>query len=143
MNFDEFAFWFYLACVLGQMLGADANCIDANVRYRLMRIADVQPIFDRIPADFFHAAVALAVPLRRANTWRHGSIPSSSARDTAAKQASAWATSAKQCYNSSIKRNAPDQILYQTAELVDDRASEVMSATSWSPKHKAIDSRNK
>jgi hypothetical protein len=57
------------------LLGASANCIDANVPYRLMRTADLAPILDRIPANFFLANIALAVALRRARGWRHGSIP--------------------------------------------------------------------
>lgn len=40
-----------------------------------MRTANLQPVMDRIPADFFLANVALAVLLRRASTWQHGSIP--------------------------------------------------------------------
>jgi glycosyltransferase involved in cell wall biosynthesis len=57
------------------LLGASANCIDANVPYRLMRTADLAPILDRIPANFFLANIALAVALRRERGWRHGSIP--------------------------------------------------------------------
>lgn len=57
------------------LLGAGANCVDANVPYRLIRTAELQPILDRIPPDFFLANVALAVLLRRTNNWRHGSIP--------------------------------------------------------------------
>jgi hypothetical protein len=39
-----------------------------------MRTADLKPIVDRIPADFFLANVALAVLLRREKSWRHGTI---------------------------------------------------------------------
>jgi len=57
------------------LLGAGANCIDANVPYRLMRTAGLTPILGRIPADFFLANVALAVLLRREKSWRHSLIP--------------------------------------------------------------------
>jgi dolichol-phosphate mannosyltransferase len=57
------------------LLGGGANCIDANVPYRLMRTANLAPLLNRIPADFFLANIALAVLLRRKKSWRHGSIP--------------------------------------------------------------------
>jgi hypothetical protein len=40
-----------------------------------MRIADLTPLLNRIPTDFFLANIALAVLLRREKSWRHGSIP--------------------------------------------------------------------
>jgi dolichol-phosphate mannosyltransferase len=57
------------------LLGAGAHCLDANVPYRLMKTAHLQPILNRIPADFFLANVALAVLLRREKSWQHGSVP--------------------------------------------------------------------
>ena len=54
---------------------AQANCIDANVPYRLMRTARLLPVLDRIPSDFHLANVALAVLLRRDASWRHASVP--------------------------------------------------------------------
>jgi dolichol-phosphate mannosyltransferase len=56
------------------LLGARANCIDANVPYRLMHTTGLEPILHRIPTDFFLANVALAVLLRRQRSWRHSSI---------------------------------------------------------------------
>jgi dolichol-phosphate mannosyltransferase len=41
-----------------------ANCVDANVPYRLMRTGVLGRVVDRIPSDFFLANVALAVLLR-------------------------------------------------------------------------------
>ncbi len=56
------------------LLSACANCIDANVPYRLMRTARLQKVVDRIPPEFFLANIALAVLLRRDHSWRHGSV---------------------------------------------------------------------
>jgi dolichol-phosphate mannosyltransferase len=57
------------------LLGAGANCIDANVPYRLIRTSELSSILYHIPQDFFLANVALAVLLRRQSSWRHTSIP--------------------------------------------------------------------
>lgn len=54
---------------------AQANCIDANVPYRLMRTAQLLPVLDKIPGDFHLANVALAVLLRRDASWRQASVP--------------------------------------------------------------------
>jgi len=54
---------------------AQANCIDANVPYRLMRTAQLLPVLDKIPGDFHLANVALAVLLRRDTSWRQASVP--------------------------------------------------------------------
>ena len=54
---------------------AQANCIDANVPYRLMRTARLLPILDKIPGDFHLANVALAVLLKRDASWRQASVP--------------------------------------------------------------------
>ena len=57
------------------LMSTGVNCIDANVPYRLMRTEGLGNMLDRIPGDFFLANVALAVLLRQADGWRHGSIP--------------------------------------------------------------------
>jgi dolichol-phosphate mannosyltransferase len=54
---------------------AGANCVDANVPFRLMRTQGLQEKLDQIPKDFFLANVALATLLRRDAQWRHGSVP--------------------------------------------------------------------
>jgi dolichol-phosphate mannosyltransferase len=54
---------------------ARANCVDANVPYRLMRTAQLDEKLDRIPAEFHLANVALAVLLRRDPHWRHAAVP--------------------------------------------------------------------
>lgn len=54
---------------------SNANCIDANVPYRLIRTANLLSKLEKIPADFFLANVALAVLLRRDHSWRHGAVP--------------------------------------------------------------------
>ena len=51
-----------------------ANCVDANVPYRLLRTANLRPLVDCIPSDFDLANIALAVQLKRAN-WREASVP--------------------------------------------------------------------
>ncbi len=50
------------------------NCLDPNVPYRLMRTRACGPAFQRIPADFFLANVALAVVLKRMKDIRHGTV---------------------------------------------------------------------
>jgi dolichol-phosphate mannosyltransferase len=57
------------------ILTAKANCVDANVPYRLMRTDHLQQLLDRIPNNFFLANVALAVLLRKDRSWRHGYVP--------------------------------------------------------------------
>lgn len=56
------------------LLSARANCIDANVPYRLMRTESISPFLDRIPSDFHLANVALAVLLRKNPAIRHGMV---------------------------------------------------------------------
>lgn len=57
------------------LCAAGANCIDANVPYRLMRTERLLGVLDLIPSDFSLANIALAVLLRRDPSWRHGSVP--------------------------------------------------------------------
>lgn len=54
---------------------AGADCIDANVPYRLMAAGACARQIRSIPADFFLANVALAVRLRKTPGIRHGSVP--------------------------------------------------------------------
>lgn len=54
---------------------AGADCIDANVPYRLMNTAACAPAIRSIPSDFFLANVALAVRLRKTPGIRHGIVP--------------------------------------------------------------------
>jgi dolichol-phosphate mannosyltransferase len=54
---------------------SNANCIDANVPYRLIRTANLSSKLQKIPADFFLANVALAVLLKWDSTWRHAAVP--------------------------------------------------------------------
>ena len=54
---------------------SNANCIDANVPYRLIRTANLLSKLEKIPAEFFLANVALAVLLRKDHSWRHGAVP--------------------------------------------------------------------
>jgi glycosyltransferase involved in cell wall biosynthesis len=56
------------------LLFARANCVDANVPYRLMKTEGLKDVLDRIPSDFFLANVGLAVVLRRAG-WKEGIVP--------------------------------------------------------------------
>jgi len=56
-------------------VAAGAWCTDPNVPYRLMRTKALGPFLKAIPADFVLANVALAVLLRKAGAWRHGSVP--------------------------------------------------------------------
>lgn len=51
-----------------------ADCIDANVPYRLMRTKNLRPLVDSIPPEFDLANIALAVQLKRAK-WREASVP--------------------------------------------------------------------
>jgi len=55
-------------------LATGADCIDANVPYRLMSTASLQPLLETIPADFDLANIALAVQVKRAG-WREASVP--------------------------------------------------------------------
>ena len=50
-------------------------CIDANVPYRLMRVAILEEPLQKIPKTFFLANVALAVLLRRKEGVRHKAVP--------------------------------------------------------------------
>ena len=54
---------------------ASANCIDANVPYRLMRTQELNVLIDLVPENFFLANIALSVLLQRDGRWSHGSIP--------------------------------------------------------------------
>jgi dolichol-phosphate mannosyltransferase len=51
-----------------------AECIDANVPYRLMRTENLHPLVDSIPSDFDLANIALAVQIKRAG-WREAAVP--------------------------------------------------------------------
>ncbi|MFM7375929.1 MAG: hypothetical protein ACKO39_12375, partial [Chthoniobacterales bacterium] len=55
-------------------LASGADCIDANVPYRLMRTQNLRPLVDSIPPDFDLANIALAMQLKRAK-WREASVP--------------------------------------------------------------------
>jgi len=55
-------------------LASSANCVDANVPYRLMSTANLLPLVDSIPTDFDLANIALAVQIQRAG-WRETSVP--------------------------------------------------------------------
>jgi len=55
-------------------IASGADCIDANVPYRLMRTQNLRPLIDSIPHDFDLANIALAVQLKRAK-WREASVP--------------------------------------------------------------------
>lgn len=54
---------------------AKADCVDANVPYRLMRSDTCAQAIRAIPSDIFLANVALAVCLAKSPNVRHGSIP--------------------------------------------------------------------
>lgn len=54
---------------------AKADCVDANVPYRLMDTRACAKSILSIPSDFFLANVALAVALRRTPHITHGEIP--------------------------------------------------------------------
>jgi len=47
-------------------ISSGADCIDANVPYRLMRGKNLRSFVDSVPADFDLANIALAVQIRRA-----------------------------------------------------------------------------
>lgn len=51
-----------------------ADCVDANVPYRLMSTAKLPSILASIPPDFDLANIALAVQLRR-SAWREACVP--------------------------------------------------------------------
>jgi glycosyltransferase involved in cell wall biosynthesis len=55
-------------------LSSGANCIDANVPYRLMSTARLLPLVDTVPSGFDLANIALAVQLNRAG-WREAIVP--------------------------------------------------------------------
>lgn len=55
-------------------LTSGADCIDANVPYRLMQTKNLRSFLDSIPHDFDLANIALAVQLKRAK-WREASVP--------------------------------------------------------------------
>jgi len=55
-------------------IASRADCIDANVPYRLMRTKNLRLLVDSIPPDFDLANIALAVQLKRAK-WREASVP--------------------------------------------------------------------
>jgi len=55
-------------------LASGADCLDANVPYRLMRTRSLCPLIDSIPPDFDLANIAVAVQIKRAD-WREASIP--------------------------------------------------------------------
>jgi dolichol-phosphate mannosyltransferase len=55
-------------------LSSGADCIDANVPYRLMRTKNLRPLVDSIPPGFDLANIALAVQLKRAK-WREAAVP--------------------------------------------------------------------
>lgn len=58
------------------LLGAfGVICLDSNVPYRLMRTEKLQPLLDRVPADFSLANIGLAVMMRRDPAWRHAYVP--------------------------------------------------------------------
>lgn len=56
-------------------LFANADCVDANVPYRLMNTRACAAAINSIPADFFLANVALAVVLKKDPAISHGCIP--------------------------------------------------------------------
>jgi glycosyltransferase involved in cell wall biosynthesis len=55
-------------------LATGADCIDANVPYRLMSTANLRSLVESIPSDFDLANIALAVQVQRA-VWREASVP--------------------------------------------------------------------
>jgi len=55
-------------------ISSGADCIDANVPYRLMRGKNLRSFVDSVPADFDLANIALAVQIRRAGL-REDSVP--------------------------------------------------------------------
>lgn len=63
----------FLKTMLSGLFGV--TCVDPNVPYRLMRTDACCPAFERIPADFALANVALAFVLRKDPQIRHGDVP--------------------------------------------------------------------
>jgi glycosyltransferase involved in cell wall biosynthesis len=55
-------------------LATGADCVDANVPYRLMSTANLRPLVESIPSEFDLANIALAVQIQRAG-WRQASVP--------------------------------------------------------------------
>jgi glycosyltransferase involved in cell wall biosynthesis len=55
-------------------LATGADCVDANVPYRLMSTANLRPLVESIPSEFDLANIALAVQIQRAG-WREASVP--------------------------------------------------------------------
>jgi dolichol-phosphate mannosyltransferase len=62
-----------LRCSL--FLFAGANCVDANVPYRLMQTPKICKFLPKIPPDFSLANIALAVLLKKDKSLVHGSVP--------------------------------------------------------------------
>jgi len=54
-------------------LASGADCIDANVPYRLMRTKNLRQLVESIPPDFDLANIALAVQIKRAG-WQEASM---------------------------------------------------------------------
>ncbi len=54
-------------------VSSGADCIDANVPYRMMRTQNLRPLVNSIPSDFDLANIALSVQLKRAG-WRECSV---------------------------------------------------------------------
>jgi glycosyltransferase involved in cell wall biosynthesis len=54
-------------------VSSGADCIDANVPYRLMRTQNLRPLVNSIPSNFNLANIALSVQLKRAG-WRECSV---------------------------------------------------------------------
>ena len=55
-------------------LASGANCVDANVPYRLMQTKNLGPLVDSISPDFDLANIALAVQIKHAK-WREAVVP--------------------------------------------------------------------
>ena len=55
-------------------LATGADCVDANVPYRLMSTTNLLTLVDSIPSDFDLANIALAVQIQRSG-WRETSVP--------------------------------------------------------------------
>jgi glycosyltransferase involved in cell wall biosynthesis len=54
-------------------VSSGADCIDANVPYRLMRTQNLRPLVNSIPSNFDLANIALSVQLKRVG-WRECSV---------------------------------------------------------------------
>lgn len=63
----------FLRTMLSGLFGV--TCVDPNVPYRLMRTTACAAAFERIPADFALANVALAFVLRKDPRIHHGDVP--------------------------------------------------------------------